>query len=289
MSFGQGGPAWGPGGSQTPDWDALAAEAEAGRRRKRWMIVGGAALAAAAIGTVVALAIVQQGNGGGAEATDEPSASLPDDKSAPSDTPQPEPSFEETSLPPLPKPREFVTDADKDIAPFEAETFYAGDTMTVDGRTYTRTAASGTDNCAEAAAGSLASVLTEHGCGTLLRATYVADGVVVTVGVAQFAGEEDARAAKEAAAPHLAPLIAGETPQFCGRGGCRTTSNYVGRYAYFTIAGNADGSPDSGEESRALQAARDGNDHAFHRIIQRGETQASASASALVEERRRNG
>ncbi|MDT0322454.1 hypothetical protein [Streptomyces millisiae] len=282
MSYGQGGPQWVPGGSNTPDWNRLAADAEQKRARKRWWVIIGSALAAAAVGTVVALAIVNQGGDGGDTATEDPgSGELP---AEPSDGPSDDRTFEETTLPPLPQPREFISDADKDIAPFEQDSFFGG-AMEIEGRPYALAASDATEGCAGAVSDDLATALTDNGCATLLRATYTAEGVAVTVGVAQFPTEEDAIAAREAAAGNLQPLTGGDAPSFCQRGGCRTTTNQVGRYTYFTIAGNSDGSPDSGEGTPAQQAARDGNDHAFARIIQRGEAQASASAAAIVEER----
>jgi hypothetical protein len=285
MSYGQGGPQWVPGGSQTPDWNALAAEAEKKRARRRTLIVVGSVAAAAVIGTAVAFGIVSAGGDGGGEASGDPSSSLSGPSDSASGTDDAEPTFEETTLPPLPQPRQFISDADKDTAAFEPDSFFAGD-MEIEGRPYTLATAEAADGCAGAVTDDLAAVLTEHGCTTLLRATYTGDGVAVTVGVAQLPGEEEAQAVFGSETGHLQPLTGGGAPDFCGRGGCRTTVNQVGRYAYFTIAGNSDGTPDSGEGTPAQQAARDGNDHAFNRIIARGEAQASASASALVEERR---
>ncbi|RBM06967.1 hypothetical protein [Streptomyces sp. PT12] len=282
MSYGQGGPGgWVPGGSNTPDWNALAADAERRRGRRRTTVILVSALATVLVGAVVAFLIVSQSGDDGEPAASGGSSGLPD----PSDSGSGEPSFEPTTLPPLPQPREFISDPEKDIAPFSAEEFFAGDTMEIEGRSYARAATQGTADCAEAASAELGAVLADNGCAALLRATYTGDGVVMTVGVAQFGTEDAAIAAREAATGNLLVLTGGDAPTFCQQGGCRTTTNQVGRYTYFTIAGNADGSPDSGEGTPAQLAARDGNDHAFARIIQRGEAQASASASALVEER----
>lgn len=285
MSYGQGGPQRGPYGSQTPDWSALAADAERKRNRKRWLAIGGSVLTAAAIGTVVALAIVNQSDGG--DSTSGGPSTLPDAPDRQADTPRPDATFDDVELPPLPKPEEFIADPDKDTAPFEPDTFYAGDTMTVAGREYTEVATGTDEDCSAGANAELGAVLADHGCVVLLRATYVHEGVAVTVGVAQFPTEADAEAVRDAAVPHLLPLVAGDAPAFCQAGGCRTTANQAGRYAYFTIAGNSDGTPDSGDGTPARQAARDGNDHAFGRIIRRGEDQASAAADAIVEERER--
>ncbi|NJP67550.1 hypothetical protein [Streptomyces spiramenti] len=285
----QGGqPPWGqppaPGGA--PDWNRLAADADRRRQRRRLLIIAGAATATLAIGAVVALGIVRQ-SGGGDEGAKNTAGSA--ENAEESQDPAPEPSFEETSLPPVPKPREFITDADKDLAPFAGETFFSGDPMEVDGRTYVRRAVADSDSCVDAVDVALGEVLTQHGCTGLARATY-SDGIVaVTIGVAQFPGAEEAEAAKEAAASHLSPLTSGEAPAFCARGGCRTTKNQVGRYAYFTIAGNADNTPDQGDGTPAQQAARDGNAHAHARIVLRGEDQASESAAAIIRERNAGG
>ncbi|ONK12032.1 hypothetical protein [Streptomyces sp. MP131-18] len=292
MSYGQGGSNWVPGGSNTPDWDALAADADRRRRRKRTTTIIASAAAAAVIGTVVAFAVVSQSDDGGS-ASDEASATLPEPTDVPSGSAGSEPSWDEVSLPPLPQPREFISDAEKDTAPFDVEGFWAGDTMEIDGRSYTKAATGSAADCTEAASAELGTILTDHGCTALLRATYTGGGVAVTVGVAQFGSEADAQAARQAQegadGASLQALTGDGAPEFCQQGGCRTTANQVGRYAYYTIAGNSDGSPDSGDGTPAQQGARDGNDHAFNRIIQRGEAQASASASALVEERQGGG
>ncbi|WP_130796361.1 hypothetical protein [Streptomyces otsuchiensis] len=298
MSSWQGGPQWSPGDPQwgqqppttsAPDWDQLAAEADQRRKRKRLLVIGGGAAATLAIGAAVAFGIVRESGGdddvaGGRNATSDPAAA-----DSPSDSPSPEPSFEETSLPPLPKPREFITDADKDIAPFSAESFFAGETMEIDDREYTRRAVADSDSCVDGATVALGEVLSEHGCSRLVRATFTGGSVAVTVGVAQFPTETDAQAAKEAAASHITALTSGDAPAFCERGGCRTTKNQVGRYAYFTIAGNSDNTPDRGDGTPAQQAARDGNQHAHARIVQRGENQASESADAIIRERNSGG
>ncbi|MCE7078773.1 hypothetical protein [Streptomyces sp. ST2-7A] len=293
MSHVQGGPTGGPqwgtgGGAPSPDWSALAADAERDRRRRRWLVVGGGALATVLVGTVVALAIVRQ-DGGGADTPADRGGNALDAAEGSSPDAQPAPTFSETSLPPPPKPREFVTDPEKDLAPFTSDGFFAGETMRVEDREYLRVAADtaeGIEACAATAGPGPAEALAAHGCLALVRATYTAEGVAVTVGAAQFPGEEEAAAAKEAAGGPITPLIGEGAAAFCQRGGCRTTRSQLGRYVYFTIAGNLDNTPDSGEETPAQQAARDGNEHAYTRIVQRGESQASASAEALVAERR---
>ncbi|WP_129841858.1 hypothetical protein [Streptomyces sp. RFCAC02] len=288
MSYGQGGPGWVPGGSQQqpPDWNALAADAERRQGRRRAWIVGGAVLGAVAVGTVVALVIVGQGGDGDPEAAGA-DTTLP---AEPSGSESERQTFGRTSLPPLPQPREFISDADKDLAPFEPDGFFSGDTMEIEDRAYTEVASDGTEGCGtDVLSADLSAALTELGCVGTVRATYTGDGVAVTVGVVQFPDEETAASARATeAGGNLLALTGGDAPAFCENGGCRTTKNQVGRYTYYTIAGNADGSPDSGDaDTPAKQASLDGNDHAFNCIIRRGEEQASASASAIVEERNR--
>jgi hypothetical protein len=249
-------------------------------RRRLWTIMG-SVLAAAVVGVVVALVIVSSGDDDSEGST----TTLPTPESLPPDTSRPEPTFEETTLPPLPEPREFISDADKDLAPFTAEDFFTGEAMEIDGRTYAEDATARNQDCSGAVTPELGALLSDHGCVALLRATYTTGDIAVTVGVAQLATEADAEAVRDAAVNNLLPLTTGEAPDFCQRGGCPTTTNQVGRYAYFTIAGNADGTPVTGEDTPAHQAALDGNDQAFELIIQRGEAQASASASARVEDR----
>ncbi|UED84606.1 hypothetical protein [Streptomyces profundus] len=283
MSQGQGGPQWVPGGDARPDWNALAADADRKKSRKRWTIIGTCVGAAAVIGIVVALAIVNQGDDKGGD-TAGPSATLPE--ATGSD--DAEPTFGETTLPPIPSAREFISDADKDTAPFDVSGFYGEEPLEAGDRSYALVASDAGEDCAAFVSGDLAAQLTEQGCVALLRATFVGGGVGVTVGVAQLPSEEAALAVHGADVPGSVQVLpGGDAGALCDRGGCRTTRNQVGRYVYFAIAGNADGSPDSGDGTPAQQAARDGNDHAFAQIIRRGEVQASASASALVEERQR--
>jgi hypothetical protein len=290
MSYGQGGypggsggwnPGTPPGAPQTPDWSALAADAERRRQRRRLWTIVGSVLAAAAVGTVVAFLIVSSGGDDDGEGT---TTALPS-TSLPPDTTRPEPTFEETTLPPLPEPRDFISDPAMDSAPFTTEEFFGDAAMDIEGRSYARRATTGNQNCASAATPDLGAVLDDNDCVALLRATYATDEVAVSVGVAQFPSEKEAEAARGEAVNNLLPLTSGDAPDFCQRGGCIATANQIGRYAYFTIAGNADGTPVTGEDTPAHQAARDGNDWAFELIIQRGEAQASASASARVEER----
>src|SRR6478609_7283189 len=83
MSFGQGGPSWGPGDSRTPDWAALAEASAARGRRRKWLFIGGGALATAAVAAIVATAVITTDGGGGASGPQKNASGLP----APADLP----------------------------------------------------------------------------------------------------------------------------------------------------------------------------------------------------------
>ncbi|MCI0384873.1 hypothetical protein [Streptomyces sp. CNQ085] len=291
MSFGQGGPGWGPGGpsgqpepfgrpgQSGPDWAALAERSERARaRRRRWLMIGGGAMATAVVAAIVAVAVVNEGGSGPGPASDSqaPSAS----ETPPPDPEQPEPSFSSEPPPPPPDPRDFLSSAEKDTAPLGAATLFPGDSMEVNGRTYDKGATASTGSCASGTQGALGAVLTDNGCRELIRVTYVREGVAVTVGVAVFDDAEDASRAKEQSRPNVASLAGSGVPTFC-RGGvtCRTSANALGRYAYFTISGYTSGKDVTASETAARRAGLDAADFAFARILERGREQAAASVT----------
>ncbi|MEU8682285.1 hypothetical protein [Streptomyces sp. NPDC048611] len=271
MSFGQGGPFDGPGGSSssTPDWGALAEEGEASARRKRWMWIGGGVVAALAVAGIVTAAVMNSGSAAGGKPTAAATASeeaVPDDK----------PSFPDVSVPPPPNPRDYITDPKKDKAPLTPATLFPQKSMVVGAHSYPRVKTATTKDCTAAAQGQLVSSLSHNGCRQLLRATYSRGGVAVTVGIAVF--DSPARAAKvmNENKANLMPLPGGGVPSdFCQGTKCRMATNATGRYAYFTIAGYLNGKDVTGSETKARQIARDGGAYAFGRITQRGKDQAA--------------
>lgn len=283
MSFGQGGPGWGPGEPggppSTPDWVALAERSERRRARRRlWLLAGGGVLAAGAVAAIVATAVVSQDGSG---PSDRPSRALPSAGTLPPDPEQPEPAFSsEPPPPPPPDPREILSDPARDTAPLGAGTLFPGASMAVEGRTYAKGAAASTRNCAAGTQGALGAVLANNGCRELIRVTYRRDGVAATVGIAVFGSDEAARKAKEQAGPNVASLPGAGVPVFC-RGGvtCHTSANALGRYAYFTISGYTSGKDVTASDTAARQAGRDAAAHAFTRILQRGRDQAAASVA----------
>ncbi len=273
MSFGQGDP-FGSGGS-TPDWTALAEESDRKRASKRrWLMVGAGAVATAVIAGIVAVAVVSEGGG----PSDNPSQALPTPEELPSSPSQPQPSFEE-KLPPAP-PQDYLKNPEKDKAPISADTLFPDAKMTVNGHTYARAATDATKDCASAAQGDLGTVLEKNDCRKMFRATFERDGLAFTLGIAVFESEADAAAVKTGYEPNVAALSGGDVPTFCRTVLCRTTVNALGRYALFTIAGHTNGEPASDTDEPAKQAAIDGSNYGYARLIDRGERQAEADAAA---------
>ncbi|WP_055556131.1 hypothetical protein [Streptomyces sp. NBRC 110028] len=286
MSFGQGGP-YGPGGSQpspssrpspssTPDWAAMADHTAARGRRRRWLFIGGAALATAAVGAMVATAVVSSDDKGGPP--DDSANHPPSQPALPRESQTPEPSFSNVAPPAPPKPLDILSDAKRDKAPLSATTLFPDEEAAKEGRSYTKGATAATSSCATGTQGALGSVLSDNGCRKLLRATFVRDGVAVTVGVAVFDGRAGAEKAKNGYKPNVASLSGGGVPSFCRQTACRTSANAIGRYAYFTISGYTSGKKVTTADTKALQAGRDLADYTFLRILARGNAQASAAA-----------
>ncbi|AEN11841.1 MULTISPECIES: hypothetical protein [unclassified Streptomyces] len=282
MSFGQGGPSWGPGGpgeNRTPDWAALAEASAARGRRRKWLMIGGGALATAAVAAIVATAVITTGNHGGASASDGKTSQLPAPEDLPEQSTAPQPSFSSVAPPPPPDPKDYIADARKDKAPVTVDAFFPGKKLTMGDRVYAKGATHDTRSCAATTQGALGSILTANGCDQVVRATYSKDGVAVTVGLAVFATEAEAKKAAQEASGGLASLSGAGVPTFC-RGGavCRRTSNYYGRYAYFTVGGFTDGTSVTKADKDVFAAGNDVRDFTFRQIRHRGEVQASAAA-----------
>ncbi|GHG10117.1 hypothetical protein [Streptomyces zaomyceticus] len=264
------------GGGGTPDWGALADASASRNRRKRWLMIGGGALAALVVGAIVATAVVATGkkndeakNGGGPTGTASPTASA-----------TPEPTFSSVAPPPPPNPKDYISDPKKDKAPISAEGLFPGKKLTMNKRPYKKGATSATSDCAAVTQGGLGAVLKKNGCQKVLRATYVKDGVAITVGVAVFPSEAAALKAKNQATGGIAPLAGAGVGDFCRATVCLRRSNSVGRYAYFTQAGFANGKKVTKADKPVFQASDDLGTFAFNQIYARGRAQASAAAGA---------
>ncbi|MGW1889400.1 hypothetical protein ACWCP6_03955 [Streptomyces sp. NPDC002004] len=275
MSFGQGGPRWASG---TPDWAALAEMSEARARRRRMLMIGGGALATVAVGAAVAVAVVSanKDQGTGASAGRPPATA-----DIPPSTTEPAPSFAETTPPPPPDPKEFISSAKKDKAPLTPESFFPGTKLTVGDVVYKKGALDSTKSCASHAQGPLRNVLGSNGCTQLLRATYSRNGVAVTVGVAVFDTAFKATKAKDQTDKGNVTSLSGSgVPAFCRTSVCRSTVNSYGRYTYYTIAGFTNGKDVTEKDRAVFTTGDDLAEFTFRQIIRRGEVQASAAANA---------
>ncbi|MEV2244776.1 hypothetical protein [Streptomyces sp. NPDC049970] len=281
MSFGQGGPSWGPGESRTPDWAALA-EASASRgRRRRWLLVGGGALATAVVAAIVATAVITTDGKGGSSGSDKNASGLPAPADLPSQSSEPRPSFSSVAPPPPPDPKEFIADERKDKAPVTVDAFFPGRRLTMGDRAYVKGATARTTSCAATTQGALGSILAANGCDQVIRATYTRNGAAVTVGVAVFGTEAEAGKAARQASGGIASLSGAGVPTFC-RGGsvCRRTANSYGRYAYFTVGGFTSGKNVTTADKNVYAVGDDLTDFTFRQIRHRGDVQASSAAAA---------
>ncbi|MEU4497074.1 hypothetical protein AB0F96_27435 [Streptomyces sp. NPDC023998] len=316
MSFGQGGPQWGSGGQNqdpyggqdpygradrynfgqndpdpfglrasaaadnTPDWAALADASATRARRRRWLLIGGGALATATIAGVVATGIVSSNSDEDNRSSGKNASELPAAPDLPSNTTQPEPSFSSVAPLPPPNPKDFISDEKKDTAPLSAESLFPGKKLTMGDRVYAKGATARTGTCPSATQGALGSVLESNGCDQVFRATYSKDGIAVTIGVAVFGTEAEAKKAAQQAKGNVAPLPGAGVPSFC-KGGpvCRFTANSYGRYAYFTATGYTKAKSVTSGDSKAFQTGDDLAEFTFRQIVRRGEAQASAAAA----------
>ncbi|WP_351226525.1 hypothetical protein [Streptomyces sp. NPDC002133] len=264
---------------QTPDWAALAEASAARARRRKWLLIGGGALATAAIAAIVATAVVSMNKDTGDPGKN--AGDLPTAPDLPNETGRPEPSFSSVAPPPPPNPKDFISNEKKDTAPLSADTLFPGKKLTMGDRVYAKGPTARTTNCATATQGSLGAVLTANACDQVIRATYTREGVAVTVGVAVFPTEAQARAAVKRSVKNVAPLAGSGVAGFC-KGGpvCRFVGNSYGRYAYFTATGHLNGKSVTKGDTKAFQPGDDLAEFTFRQIVARGEMQASAAATA---------
>ncbi|MEU8880564.1 hypothetical protein [Streptomyces hydrogenans] len=265
------------GGDGTPDWGALADASAAGNRRKRRLAIVGGVVATLAVGAVVATAVVatNKKNDEAKNGTPTPTGTVTATAS-----PTPAPTFSSVAPPPPPDPKDYISDPKKDKAPLTTDGLYPGRKLTMFGRPYQKGATSATTNCAAVTQGGLGTVLKKNGCERVLRATYVKDGVAITVGVAVFPSEKAALAAKKQATGGIAPLTGAGVKDFCHATVCLRRANSVGRYAYFTQSGFTSGKKVTTKDKPVFQASDDLATFVFNQIYARGKSQAKAAAAA---------
>ncbi|WP_307621961.1 hypothetical protein [Streptomyces sp. V3I7] len=290
MTYGQGGPQsqwdpwkpqsqqpWSSDGDQTPDWAALAEASETRNKRRRLLFIAGGALATVAVGAAVAMAVVSANDKN--DASGNPTG-LPSTAAIPSGSAA-EPSFAPTSAPPPLDPKDFIASAKKDTAPLSARILFPGTQLTMGETLYKKGPVTETKNCASAAQGTLPKILSSNDCTRLMRVTYVKDDVAVTVGVAVFDSEAQASRAKgQADTKSIVKSLSGSgVRNFCDSAVCRSTTNSLGRYAYFTITGFTTGKDVTTKDTRVFSTGDDLAEFTFRQIRRRGEAQASAAAA----------
>lgn len=159
-------------------------------------------------------------NDTGSPGSDKNASDLPAPADLPSDTSQPQPSFSSVAPPPPPDPKDYISDARKDKAPITVDAFFPGKKVTAGDRVHAKGATNRTNSCAATTQGALGSILTSNGCDQVIRATYSNNGVAVTVGLAVFGTEAEAKKAAQQASGGIASLSGAGVPTFC-RAGCR--------------------------------------------------------------------
>lgn len=244
-------------------------------------MIGGGALATAAVAAIVATAVITTNKNHSDDASGKNVSALPSASDLPSEPAQPEPSFSSVAPPPPPDPKDYISDVKKDKAPIGIDAFFPGKKLIMGDRTYAKGATHRTTKCATTTQGSLGPILTNNGCDQVIRATYSRDGVAVTIGLAVFETEAQAKKAAQQAAGGIASLNGPGVPTFC-RGGsiCRRTANSYGRYAYFTVGGFTSGKNVTKTDKNVFAVGDDLTDFTFRQIRHRGELQASAAATA---------
>ncbi|MET8584979.1 hypothetical protein ABZX39_29480 [Streptomyces collinus] len=291
MSYGQGGPQsqwdpwkpnsqqpWSSGGDDgTPDWAALAEASETRNKRRRLLFIGGGVLATIGVGTAVAMAVVSAN--GDNDASGNPTG-LPATASLPSGSAT-APSFAPTTAPPPLDPKDFISSAKKDTAPLSPETLFPGTQLTMGDTVYKKGATSDAKNCSTGADGTLPKILTANGCTRLMRASYVKDGIAVTVGVAVFDTAAQAEKAKgQTDGRSMVRSLAGKgVKPFCNAAVCRSTRNAYGRYAYFTISGFTNGKNVTKKDTDVFRTGDDLQQFTANQIYRRGQAQASTAAN----------
>jgi hypothetical protein len=181
-------------------------------------------------------------------------------------------------------PLTYLGNAATDTAPLSDQALFPQQTVTVNGRTYTRDLTDATANCGspDIAASPLNTVLSKNGCRAVYRATYTSGGTAVTVGVAVFdtSGQADT-ARQQATSGNLESLYGGKTPKFCRMVACRLTTNVVGRYVYLTVAGYTNGKAVPANDTTALAAGDDTSAAVFGVLTQRAQAAASHAGPPL--------
>jgi hypothetical protein len=275
-----------PEGTQPPEWEQQPVEAAPEPARARTHSGGPSrprrriALFAAGVlvlgGAAAALALTGGHSAGHPTAVASPSVAVPTIQ--PTSAPTTMPSAQPTPSPTLLDPITLLSSATTDTAPLSVAAVFPGKKVTVNGHTYTQVLTA-TSACKDAASAPLAAVLAKNGCQAVFRATYVSGAAEVTVGVAVFPTAAQAATVKaQASSGNLQSLFGGPVKPFCRGVVCRLSTNAIGRYTYFTVAGYTNGKPVPANDAVALAAGNDISAMAFQNLADRGRAEAAAAA-----------
>ncbi|MEY9939884.1 hypothetical protein [Streptacidiphilus sp. MAP5-3] len=279
-----------PEGTPAPDWEQPTETAPepshrsnqhtrpTGPTRLRRRIALGAAAVLVLGGGAAALALTGGHSTGHPTAVASPSVAVP--TTQPSFAPTTMPPAQPTPSPTLLDPITLLSSATTDTAPLSVAALFPGKKVTVNGHPYTQ-ALTATSACTDAATAPLAAVLAKNGCQAVFRATYGSGAADVTVGIAVFPSAAQADAVKaQAASGNLQSLFGGPVKPFCRGVVCRLSTDAIGRYTYFTVAGYTNGKPVPANDTVALASGNDIAAMAFQNLAARGRAEAAAAAQS---------
>jgi hypothetical protein len=158
-----------------------------------------------------------------------------------------------------------------DKAPLSPDTLFPDATVTVDGRTYTRSAVDASTNCGDGSTNGLGPQLDAQQCRFVYRATYTSDSSLITLGYFVFDDQVQASKVDGALKGNVRPLVTDPIPHFCGdTSACALSHKSLGRYIYMVVAGSkAQGTATPGDPA-VKQAAADVFKNAENTLMARG-------------------
>ncbi|GAA2135310.1 hypothetical protein GCM10009760_13720 [Kitasatospora kazusensis] len=165
-------------------------------------------------------------------------------------------------------PLTVISSAGTDTAPLNPAALFPDRTLTVGGQVWTQVTTATTDPCWRATTGGLGEIA-DHGCRTVLRATYASGHSAVTVGVAVYDQRSQADAGDRAYQGQLQGLVTQGSIAFCVTPGCVNTHAAVGRYGYFTVSGTLRPGGDTADAT-ASAAGPGFADYVRGRLLARG-------------------
>jgi hypothetical protein len=142
-------------------------------------------------------------------------------------------------------------------AGLSAQAVFSAATMKVGPRSYDRKVVT-SGPCNQGVSPALASLLTQQGCKSLLRATYTSGTSAIGLGVAVLpSASAAAAAAQPSAGGEVIPYVTGSgVAAFCTKGDCSAGQSADSGYALFSVVDRTDGThPAAADAKTANQAA----------------------------------